>query len=444
MSVRERIIKGKLFLSFDDGKTWKRSMGDEDLSEEAGKKPEEGNDEPDEGDDEKSLEQIGKDIVAELDRFNTISEEGNKKMKSLDGGEDEEDGSQEGKMLRGSQVKLWDTKDGKGIYMPKKKAVLAGEYLKSLLLFTKHQDPREYVKMLKYSEKLETVNAGTAAEGGNLIPAVLYDVIIDLVIDQSIMRPNATVIDMTGMKTNQLNITQLAGRPHATWNNEAAQKGTSSVEWGQISLTPYNLAVIVPVTLDIIDTAPINILQYVGNLMAESIILEEDNKFFVGNGTGQPTGIDNYTFPGRKTFSAGGALAWPHLNSAYRRLSSRYRKNGIWAGSELTLETIDNFRDTTNAPILKLEGPADMEREVIKRRPVFEVNHFGDNKMFFFDPKQYYIGYTRGLTIDMSKETVIRNQSMFERNMVAIRAEERVDGELVTTQAGVEITNLRT
>src|SRR3990172_9266642 len=88
--------------------------------------------------------------------------------------------------------------------------------------------------------------------------------------------------------------------------------------------------------------------------------------------------------------------------------------------------------------------------------PVIENNDLSEKTIYLCDLGYYWIGTSRGLSIDVATEATIggfvdsvnlaKNQpghNLWERNEIAVRAEERIDGELVTTRALATITATR-
>ena len=73
-------------------------------------------------------------------------------------------------------------------------------------------------------------------------------------------------------------------------------------------LTPYSLAVIVPLSNELVADARLgvggSIVNYIANLMSASISEEQERAFWVGSGTGQPSGVDGGVYTLR-TFAAG-------------------------------------------------------------------------------------------------------------------------------------------
>lgn len=335
---------------------------------------------------------------------------------------------------------MYKSKKGEEITMKESEINGLTEWFKAFLQYGKTKQPDDYYRVKEIRQKLEPLQTGVAAEGGNLVPTILYNYLVPILDDMAVIRPRSTVIDMTNMKAGTLDIAGLASKPYVTWNAEMAQKGTTSAEFNKISLTPYILAGIITVTEQLIIESPFNIIQLVGKLLAEAVIREEDRVFMSGTGAAQPTGIDTYTFP---TIPAGGALVVNHLVSAFYRLPQPYRSKAYWIMHADTMATVANLMDTTNRPIfidyLEKEG-----LPTIKGRPVLENNDFGNNKIFLIDLSAYFIGQKLPMKIDTSTETVIRGHSMWERNEIAVRIEEKLDAELTTTRAGVEISNVRT
>ena len=293
--------------------------------------------------------------------------------------------------------------------------------------------------ILEYFQKWEPLNETTNAEGGFLVPTLLYNVIVNWQEDEAVIKPRSKIIDMTGMKTNQLNISGLNSKPKVSWTAEQAQKATSSIEFTQQSLTPYKLAAIIPVTDELIEDSPFNIISIIGEELARAVTKEEDRVFTVGTGAAQPTGIDTYVFT---TINAANNLTLDQIQSAYFRLGQTYRNKAYWIMNSRVIENIANMKDTTNRPLLLEEGIINEPGfPALKRRPVLEQNDLGSDKIFFIDLSYYWIGIKHPMRISMADQATVAGYNLWERNMKAVRIEERVDAELTTTRCGTEISN---
>jgi len=315
------------------------------------------------------------------------------------------------------KVKIFTLKSGKDVFMTKHQMVDTADWFKAFI----NKDMSLQRKLVEDMErKWEPLNETTAGEGGNLVPTLLYNVIVPLLEDAAVIRPNATVIDMTGMKTNQLNISGIATKPIVQWGAEQSQKATSSMTFNQISLTPYRLAAIVQVTTELRDDSPFSIVQIVGQALAEAVAKAEDQAFMNGSGSGRPTGIDNYTLTG---FDAADVVNFSKLNRLYWMLPQAYRANACWIMNGRAVSECSGLLDTNNRPIF---GEYSLQSGIptFKGRPVYEQNDTKSDSIFFGDLRAYYIGLKRNMTIDIADQATVAGYSLWERNMIAIRVEE--------------------
>lgn len=291
-------------------------------------------------------------------------------------------------------------------------------------------------------QKLQVLVEGTAALGGNLVPQEFANIIVEDRRDAVVMREYATVIQMN---TDTLNLPTLDTRPHVAWRSEAAVKSTSTVQWGNITLTPYSLAAIVPLSNELVADASQgvggSIVNYVARLLTQAIAEEEETQFWTGSGSGRPTGIDNYSLT---TVDAGAGASDSARADAYKelyyRLPQGYRNTAVWAANASTWARAATLKDSQGNYLLQRLGDSPIPQ--IMGRPAREVNALGDGKVFFGDYSFYYIGEREGVSVDTSDEATVASQSAFERNLTFVRAEERVDGELASTRAVVEGANM--
>jgi HK97 family phage major capsid protein len=107
-----------------------------------------------------------------------------------------------------------------------------------------------------------------------------------------------------------------------------------------------------------------------------------------------------------------------------------------------TMAQLANMVDSQNRPIFDVAGVFQQSGlPSIKGRPVLEQNDIG-NKIFFGNLKMYWIGASRQIRIDVADQATVRGQSMWERDMIAIRAEEKIDGEVADVRAFAEINGV--
>jgi len=317
-------------------------------------------------------------------------------------------------------------------------------------IMDKEERVGQFISALLSNDKIrmKVLSEGTNAMGGFLVPTYWYAKIVEDLRDETVVRPRATIIDPC---PKQLNISQLASRPKVFWRGEQAIKDTSTATYSQISLTPYSLAVIVILTKELVADAevglPQGIITHITNLVVRAIAEEEDKRFIMGTGTTQPTGLETYRAAATITAVATPAniAAYATLVDAFYRLGSKYRQRAVWVMSSATLMRCMQLADTTGRPIFVADPTGNLPGTILGK-PVLEQNDLGLGVAYIIDFSGYYIGVREGINVMQSEEASITmgNDSinLFERNEVAIRVEERIDGELADTRSCVAITGM--
>ena len=292
--------------------------------------------------------------------------------------------------------------------------------------------------------KLQILSEGSAADGGYLVPEEFANVIIEDVRDKNIMRQFASVMTTN---TDTVHIPSLVSRPKAAWRAEKAVKNTSTATFTENVLTPYSLAVIVPLSNELVADAQLgvggSIVNYIAGLMSTSLAEAEELAFWEGNGTGKPTGIDNYSF---RTFNAGAGAndvqRADNIINAYSNTPQGYRYNAVWVANMGTWGEVARLKDSQNRYLLTTL--ADGNTQVLKGRPVYESNYIPGGTIFFGDFSYYQIVDREGISVRVSDEATVAGSSAFEKNLTYIRVEKRVDAELLLPAAVTELNGMGT
>lgn len=293
-------------------------------------------------------------------------------------------------------------------------------------------------------EKLQILSEGTSADGGFLVPPEFANVIIEDIRDISIMRQLASVMSTT---SNSVHIPSLISRPKAAWRAEKAVKATSTATFAENILTPYSLASIVPLSNELVADAKQgvggSIVNYIAGLMAAALAEAEERAFWVGSGSGQPTGVDGGTYSLR-TFSAGlsDTTRADALIQAYSNTPQGYRNQGVWVMNMGTLGEVGRLKDSQNRYLLT--DLAGSPTQTIKGRPVYESNNVGGGVALFGNFNYYQIVDREGISVRVSDEATVAGSSAFEKNLTYVRVEKRVDGELLLPAAVTKVTGLGT
>lgn len=356
-------------------------------------------------------------------------------------------GDQAGKPAPGSTKYIVDPKHGKktvaelaDIKVAIPERAQQGKKIVEVTMKTVH-----FVNALltKNVEKLQLLSEGTAADGGYLVPEEFANMIVEDIRDTAVMRQIAAP-PMT-ISGDTLHIPSLVGRPKANWRSEKAVKQTSTAQFGENVLTPYSVAVIVGLSNELASDASLgvsgSIVNYVAGLMAQSISEKEENAFWVGNGTGKPTGVDGGAYSLRTVASGSTDSARADaIGAAYMRTPQGYRNRGTWVANSATLEKIGALKDNNGNYLLK--NLADNPTFTLKGRPVYEQNDLAGGTALFGDFGYYQIVDREGVSVRISDEATVAGQSAFERNLTFVRVEKRVDAELLLPAAITKVTGL--
>lgn len=318
----------------------------------------------------------------------------------------------------------------KGVQYPDDLSVLSKEekittFFKALV--TSRDNPQSHMVMRALVE-------GTDADGGYLVPEEFRAEVYRILPDFSVMRRLARILPMS---TDTLNIPKLVAKPEAYWTSEYASKTTSSAEFGQITLSPYKLVCLLPVTQELLMDANINLVQFITQLFAERIAEIEDKAYFVGTGSGQPTGL--YGSLSSKV-NAGGAVTFDDVIDLITvpAQSVRNSRRTAFVANKTTIKNLRKLKDSNNQYLWQAGSPDGGTPDRVYGYPIYEMNHLANNVMIFGDFSYYIIGDRQQLTV----MTTMEGGDAWRRDAMEIKAKIRVDGKVIITDAFALMTNM--
>jgi len=293
---------------------------------------------------------------------------------------------------------------------------------------------RNDIATLKY---LDTVTPGN---GGYLVPDEAMKEVLNFLGIESTIRANATIINNCPASYD---VSAFATLPTAYFRSEAGLKPKSKPTFSQQTLTPYSVSVLCALTNELKADAMIDIAGQVMDSMKEALIVKEEEVFASGNGTGLPTGLENYyaAYPAARKVTAATYLSFAdRIMAADTRLQKRYRSGAKWYMSTEQLEVVRTLKDKNDRYLFQDDLTGDYVGR-ISGKPV-EVNDSLTN-VWFGDMKSYWIGQRGGIEVAVSSDATITNGesviNLFEQNMFALRVEERIDGELVNNRGLIAV-----
>lgn len=331
-------------------------------------------------------------------------------------------------------------------YKPNERLNSVGDYCKAIYEL---RNPSTRPGRQELIDKLARVqsfqNSFTSEEpgaGGFLIPEIMRSELLQLALEDSIVRRQATVIPMSTLRVpiptvdDTSHVTSLFGGVQFYWTEEAGSLTESTAKFGKVVLDAKKLTGFFKVPAELLDDAPA-FSGWFDTRIPAGLAWAEDVAFMTSTGVGEPQGFINSPASVQVPIQAGQAtktILWENIVSMYARMLPTSIKNAVWicaidtfpelATMALSVGTgggpvwIGNFaggQGGMEAPPMTILG-----RPVIFTEKVPALGTTGD--ISFVDLSYYLIGDRQAVSVDSSEHF------LFQNNQVAYRIIERVDG----------------
>jgi HK97 family phage major capsid protein len=179
-------------------------------------------------------------------------------------------------------------------------------------------------------------NETTGADGGYAVPPDFREAIWQKVMAEPSLLARCDQI-FTG--TNNITLPKDEMAPwddssgiKANWTGEGAAKAQSKPDLDTMTVKLNKLAVLVPVTDELLDDAPA-MASYVVRKAGDKIDHKVSLAIVQGTGTGQPAGIvgsaARVTVP-RLTGQGAATLVFPNINSMWAHMTAQHRPGAVW------------------------------------------------------------------------------------------------------------------
>ena len=294
----------------------------------------------------------------------------------------------------------------------------------------------------KRSKMLEIQNSygsTVPSDGGFLIPEVLRSQILMLALENSIVRPRATVIPMDSLKVpipavdETSRVSSIYGGIIAYWTEEGAPLTDSSAKFGQVTLDAKKLTAYAAIPNELFADAPA-FGGFFNNTFPAAIGWFEDIAFLTGDGTDKPLGVMNGagTLSVTRTTPASSTIVYNDIVNMYSRLLPQSLDNSVWVAShdafpQLAELTFTPAGGSTPVPVMLWQMnavgtpvPTLLGRPLIRSEKVGPLGSAGDIGLFDFS--QYLVGDRQSMSADSSSDY------LFGNDKTAFRIIERVDG----------------
>lgn len=290
-------------------------------------------------------------------------------------------------------------------------------------------------KTMRNKNSFDVQNAlqvGTDSEGGFLAPDEFEKILIESLEEQNIFRQLANVITTS---SGDKKIPVVASKGTASWVDEEGAIPESDDSFGQVSIGAYKLATMIKVSEELLNDSVFNLENYIAKEFARRIGAKEEEAFFVGDGTGKPTGIFNATGGATLGVTAASATAitLDEVMDLFYSLKSPYRKNAVFTMNDATVKAIRKLKDGNGQyiwqPSITAGQPDTILNRPVKTSAYVPILAAGAKTIAFGDFSYYWVADRQGRSFQRLNELYAAT------GQVGFKATQRVDGKLILSEA---------
>ena len=290
-------------------------------------------------------------------------------------------------------------------------------------------------KAMRNKPGFEVQNAlqvGTDSEGGYLVPDEFERTLVEALQEENIFRQLAKIITTS---SGDRKIPVVASKGSASWVDEEGVIPESDDAFGQVVIGAYKLATMIKISEELLNDSIFNLEQYIAREFARRIGAKEEEAFFVGNGTGKPTGIFNATGGAALgvTAASSTAIAMDELVDLYHSLKAPYRNNAVFVTNDATVKAIRKLKDGNGQylwqPSVRLGEPDTLLNRPLKTSVYVPEIAAGAKAIAFGDFSYYWIADRQGRSFQRL------NELFAATGQVGFKATQRVDGKLILAEA---------
>ena len=281
-------------------------------------------------------------------------------------------------------------------------------------------------------EVKNSLKIGENTECGYLAPDEFERTLVEALEEEDIFRNLANVIQTS---SGDRKIPVVATKGNASWVDEEGEIPESDDSFKQVTLSAYKLATMIKVSEELLNDSAFDLESYIAKEFGRRIGTKEEEAFFVGDGTGKPTGILDDTAGGEigKTTASSTAITFDEIMDLFYSLRSPYRKKATFLMNDSTVKAIRKLKDASGNYLWQPSVTAGTP-DTILNRPVLTSSYMPEiaagNKTIAFGDYQYY------WIADREGRSFKRLNELFAiTDQVAFISTQRVDGKLILPEA---------
>ncbi|GHH57741.1 phage major capsid protein [Lentzea cavernae] len=291
----------------------------------------------------------------------------------------------------------------------------------------------------KRAEIANAFGSVVPSDGGFLVPETLRSQLLEIALEESVVRPLATVVPMESARVpfpmidSTGNNSSLFGGMIAYWGEEGVPLTDSSAKFGRVTLDAKKLTGLSAVPSELLQDSLISFTALIERLWPKTLAFYEDVAFMKGSGAGEPLGFLGDGNPASIAVAAesgqdADTIYLENILKMYSRMLPASLSRAAWIVSPdciPQLYTMALSVGTGGAPVMLVNasgpGPATMlGRPIIVSEKAGRLGDRGD--ISFVDLAYYLVGDRQVMTAASSTEY------QFGSDKTTFRIIQRVDG----------------
>lgn len=273
---------------------------------------------------------------------------------------------------------------------------------------------------------------GTDSEGGYLVPDEFERTLVDALEEENIFRRLAKVITTA---SGDRKIPVVASKGTASWIDEEGAIPESDDSFGQVSIGAYKLGTMIKVSEELLNDSVFQLEPYISREFARRIGNKEEEAFFIGDGSGKPTGILAATGGAQLGVTTAGATAitLDEVLDLFYSLKAPYRNKSVFIMNDSTVKAIRKLKDGQGQYLWQPSIQAGTQ-DTILNRPLYTSSYVpaieaGAKTIAFGDFSYYWVADRQGRVFKRL------NELYAVTGQVGFVATQRVDGKLILPEA---------
>ena len=290
-------------------------------------------------------------------------------------------------------------------------------------------------KAMRNKNSFEVQNSlriGEDSEGGYLVPDEFEKTLVEALEEENIFRSLANIITTS---SGDRKIPVVASKGTASWVDEEAPIPESDDAFDQVSVGAYKLATLIKVSEELLNDSVFNLQTYIAKEFGRRIGAKEEEAFFIGNGTGKPTGIFNNTGGAQLGVTAASAtvITIDEVLDLFYSLKSPYRKKAVFIMNDATVKVIRKLKDGSGQylwqPSVQAGQPDTILNRPVKTSAYVPTAQAGAKTIAFGDFGYYWVADRQGRSFQRL------NELFAVTGQIGFKATQRVDGKLILPEA---------